>query len=114
MVHLLLFQNEPVDTDFLNPKPVSAACTAAISPLLPAMSQSVCGTTVSLTSTFSTHQSVPNIPGPTSAPFIFSTRPPLGPPNAMPVAPGYLSSAMGSDGLHKMAPLGHHLDENKG
>lgn len=111
MICLLpLLQNEPIDLDFLNPKPVSIACNSAVNPLLPA----VCGTSAPLVSTFTAPQSIPSIPVPTSAPFIFSSGPPLGPPNAMPVAPGYLSSAVGSSGLQKMDPLGHLLDEAKG
>lgn len=102
-------QNEPIDLDFLNPKPVPIACNSAVNPLLP----TVCGTSAAMASTFTTSQPIPSIPVPASAPFIFS-GPPLGPPNAMPVAPGYLSSAAGSSGLHKMDPLGHLLDETKG
>ncbi|XP_053153180.1 ADP-ribosylation factor-binding protein GGA3 isoform X2 [Hemicordylus capensis] len=109
-----MFQNDPVDLDFLNPKPVSAACNSSVNPLLPAVSQPVCGTSVPRASTFTTPHPVPSITAPTSAPFMFSAGPPLGPPHAMPVAPGYLGSAMGSNGLHKIDPLGHLLDENKG
>nr|XP_056713568.1 ADP-ribosylation factor-binding protein GGA3 [Euleptes europaea] len=105
-----MFQNEPIDLNFLNPKPVSVACNSAVNPLLPA----VCGTSAPKASTFTAPQPIPNIPVPTSAPFIFSLGPPLGPPSAMPVAPGYLGSAVGSNGLHKMDPLGHLLDETKG
>ncbi|XP_062976356.1 ADP-ribosylation factor-binding protein GGA3 isoform X2 [Elgaria multicarinata webbii] len=107
-----MFQNEPGDLDFLNPKPVSVACNSAVNPLLPAVSQPGCGTSASLASAFATPQPVPSIPAP--APFIFSAGPPLGPPNTTPAAPGYLGSAMGSNGLHKMDPLGHLLDESKG
>ncbi|XP_077183969.1 ADP-ribosylation factor-binding protein GGA3 isoform X2 [Paroedura picta] len=103
-----MFQNEPIDLDFLNPKPVSAACNSAVNPLLPA----VCGTSAPLASTFTAHQSIPSIP--TSSPFLFSSGPALGPPNAMPITPGYLSSARGNSGLHKMDLLGHLLDEAKG
>ncbi|KAJ6660369.1 hypothetical protein lerEdw1_017792 [Lerista edwardsae] len=106
-----IFQNEPADLDFLNPKPVSIACNSAVNPLLPAVSQPVCGTSAPLASTFTTPQPVPGLPAPTSAPFMFSAGPPLGPPNAM---PGYLGSAMGNNGLHKIDPLGHLLDETKG
>uniref|UniRef100_A0A670JFF9 Golgi associated, gamma adaptin ear containing, ARF binding protein 3 n=1 Tax=Podarcis muralis TaxID=64176 RepID=A0A670JFF9_PODMU len=81
-------QNEPVDLDFLNPKPASVACN---SPLLPALSQPTGRTSASLASTFTAPQ-----PAPTSAPFIFSAAAPLGPSSAMSGAPGYLGSAMGS------------------
>uniref|UniRef100_A0A670JFE9 Golgi associated, gamma adaptin ear containing, ARF binding protein 3 n=1 Tax=Podarcis muralis TaxID=64176 RepID=A0A670JFE9_PODMU len=83
-----MFQNEPVDLDFLNPKPASVACN---SPLLPALSQPTGRTSASLASTFTAPQ-----PAPTSAPFIFSAAAPLGPSSAMSGAPGYLGSAMGS------------------
>lgn len=108
-----LLQNEPVDLDFLNPKPVSIACNSAVNPLLSTVSQPMCRTSAPLASTFTTPQPVPSIPAPTSAPFIFSAGPPLGPPNAMPVTPGYLGSVMGNNGLHKIDALGHLLDETK-
>ncbi|KAH0629483.1 hypothetical protein JD844_011573 [Phrynosoma platyrhinos] len=109
-----LFQNEPVDLDFLNPKPVSVACNSATNPLLPTVSQPMCGTSAPLASTFTTPPPVSSIPVPTSAPFVFSAGPPLGPPNKVPAASGYIGSALGSSGLHKMDPLGHLLDESKG
>uniref|UniRef100_A0A670JJT6 Golgi associated, gamma adaptin ear containing, ARF binding protein 3 n=1 Tax=Podarcis muralis TaxID=64176 RepID=A0A670JJT6_PODMU len=99
-----MFQNEPVDLDFLNPKPASVACN---SPLLPALSQPTGRTSASLASTFTAPQ-----PAPTSAPFIFSAAAPLGPSSAMSGAPGYLGSAMGSGDLHNMDPIGH-LDETQ-
>ncbi|XP_061472122.1 ADP-ribosylation factor-binding protein GGA3 isoform X1 [Rhineura floridana] len=104
-----MFQNEPVDLDFLNPKPGSVACNSAVNPLLPAMSQPICGTSASLDSTFTTPQ-----PAPTSASFIFSAGPPLGTPNTVPGAPRYLGCAMGGTDLHKMDPIAHLLDESKG
>ncbi|XP_020661956.3 ADP-ribosylation factor-binding protein GGA3 isoform X1 [Pogona vitticeps] len=109
-----MFQNEPVDLDFLNPSPASVACNSAVNPLLPTVSQSTCGTVTSLHSTFTTPQPVPTIPGPSSGPFFFPAGPPLGPPNTVPVGPGYLGPAMGSNGLQKVDPLGHLLDESKG
>uniref|UniRef100_A0A8D2LGS0 Golgi associated, gamma adaptin ear containing, ARF binding protein 3 n=1 Tax=Varanus komodoensis TaxID=61221 RepID=A0A8D2LGS0_VARKO len=109
-----MFQNEPGDLDFLNPKPVAMACNSAVNPNLSAVSQPACGTSAPLTSTFTPSQPVCCIPAPTASPFIFSTGPPLGPPSTMSVAPGYLSSALGSNSLHKMDPLGHLLDESKG
>ncbi|XP_042306216.1 ADP-ribosylation factor-binding protein GGA3 isoform X2 [Sceloporus undulatus] len=109
-----LFQNEPVELDFLNPKPVSVACNSATNPLLPTVSQPMCGTSAPLASTFTAPPPVSSIPAPTSAPFMFSAGPPLGLPNTVPAASGYIGCALGSNGLHKMNPLGHLLDESKG
>ncbi|XP_063149240.1 ADP-ribosylation factor-binding protein GGA3 isoform X2 [Candoia aspera] len=110
-----LFQNEPVELDFLNPKPVSVACNSAVNPLLSAVSQPGCGASVqNPASTFTAPQPVSSISAPTSTSFKFSTGPPLGPLSTMPVASGYLGSAVGTNGLHKMDPLSHLLEENKG
>ncbi|KAM6473320.1 ADP-ribosylation factor-binding protein GGA3 isoform 1-T1 [Liasis olivaceus] len=109
-----LFQNEPVELDFLNPKPVSVACNSAVNPLLSAVSQPGCGASAPLASTFTAPQPVSSISAPTSTSFIFSTGPPLGPLSTMPVASGYLGSAVGTNGLHKMDPLSRLLEENKG
>ncbi|XP_034264571.2 ADP-ribosylation factor-binding protein GGA3 isoform X2 [Pantherophis guttatus] len=109
-----LLQNEPVDLDFLNPKPVSVPCNSAVNPLLSSVSQPGCGASVPLPSTFTAPQPVSSISAPTSTSFIFSTGPPLGPLSTMPVASGYFGSAMGTNELHKIDPLNHLLEENKG
>ncbi|KAG6931628.1 golgi associated, gamma adaptin ear containing, ARF binding protein 3, partial [Chelydra serpentina] len=111
-----IFQNDQMDLDFFSPKLVTVACNTAVNPLLHHMSQSVCGTSVPLPSTFTASQTVSNIPAPNTAPFLFSAGPaaPLGPPKAMPAAPRYLSSAMGGNALHNMDALGHLLEEAKG
>ncbi|XP_070596044.1 ADP-ribosylation factor-binding protein GGA3 isoform X2 [Erythrolamprus reginae] len=111
-----LLQNEPVDLDFLNPKPVSVPCNSAANPLFPSVSQPGCGASVPLPSTFTAPQPVSSISAPTSTSFIFSTGPPppLGPLSTMPVAPGYFGSAMGANELHKIDPLNHLLEETKG
>uniref|UniRef100_A0A8C3S1E9 Golgi associated, gamma adaptin ear containing, ARF binding protein 3 n=1 Tax=Chelydra serpentina TaxID=8475 RepID=A0A8C3S1E9_CHESE len=109
-----IFQNDQMDLDFFSPKLVTVACNTAVNPLLHHMSQSVCGTSVPLPSTFTASQTVSNIPAPNTAPFLFSAGPaaPLGPPKAMPAAPRYLSSAMGGNALHNMDALGHLLEES--
>ncbi|XP_058023647.1 ADP-ribosylation factor-binding protein GGA3 isoform X3 [Ahaetulla prasina] len=109
-----LLQNEPVDLDFLNPKPVSVPCNSAANPLLSSVSQPGCGASVPLPSTFTAPQPVSSISAPTSTSFIFSTGPPLGPLSTMPVASGYFGSALGTNELHKIDPLNHLLEENKG
>ncbi|KAM7146049.1 ADP-ribosylation factor-binding protein GGA3 isoform 1-T1 [Macrochelys suwanniensis] len=111
-----IFQNDQMDLDFFSPKLVTVACNTAVNPLLHHMSQSVCGTSVPLPSTFTASQTVSNIPAPNTAPFLFSAglAAPLGPPKAMPAAPRYLSSAMGGNALHNMDALGHLLEEAKG
>ncbi|XP_075759808.1 ADP-ribosylation factor-binding protein GGA3 isoform X2 [Pelodiscus sinensis] len=111
-----IFQNDQVDLDFFSSKLVPVACNTAMNPLLHHTSQSVCGTSVPLPSTFTASQTVSNLPAPNSAPFLFPTGPaaPMGPPQAMPAAPRYLSSAIGGNALHKMDALGHLLEEPKG
>uniref|UniRef100_A0A670XTQ0 Golgi associated, gamma adaptin ear containing, ARF binding protein 3 n=1 Tax=Pseudonaja textilis TaxID=8673 RepID=A0A670XTQ0_PSETE len=74
-----LLQNEPVDLDFLNPKPVSVPCNSAVNPLLSSVSQPGCGASVPLPSTFTAPQPVSSISAPTSTSFIFSTGLPLAP-----------------------------------
>ncbi|XP_013925258.1 PREDICTED: ADP-ribosylation factor-binding protein GGA3 isoform X1 [Thamnophis sirtalis] len=109
-----LLQNEPVDLDFLNPKPVSVPCNSAVNLLLSSVSQPGCGASVPLPSTFTAPQPVSSMSAPTSVSFIFSTGPSLGSLSTMPVAPGYFGSAMGMNELHKIDPLNHLLEENKG
>ncbi|KAG8129065.1 putative ADP-ribosylation factor-binding protein [Naja naja] len=109
-----LLQNEPVDLDFLNPKPVSVPCNSAVNPLLSSVSQPGCGASVPLPSTFTAPQPVSSISAPTSNSFIFSTGLPLDSLSTMPVASGYFGSAMGTNELHKIDPLNHLLEENKG
>ncbi|XP_032065332.1 ADP-ribosylation factor-binding protein GGA3 isoform X2 [Thamnophis elegans] len=109
-----LLENEPVDLDFLNPKPVSVPCNSAVNPLLSSVSQPGCGASVPLPSTFTAPQPVSSMSAPTSVSFIFSTGPSLGSLSTMPVAPGYFGSAMGMNELHKIDPLNHLLEENKG
>uniref|UniRef100_A0A8C6YKI9 Golgi associated, gamma adaptin ear containing, ARF binding protein 3 n=1 Tax=Naja naja TaxID=35670 RepID=A0A8C6YKI9_NAJNA len=115
VVHLFpVLQNEPVDLDFLNPKPVSVPCNSAVNPLLSSVSQPGCGASVPLPSTFTAPQPVSSISAPTSNSFIFSTGLPLDSLSTMPVASGYFGSAMGTNELHKIDPLNHLLEENKG
>uniref|UniRef100_A0A670XTI3 Golgi associated, gamma adaptin ear containing, ARF binding protein 3 n=1 Tax=Pseudonaja textilis TaxID=8673 RepID=A0A670XTI3_PSETE len=115
VVHLFpVLQNEPVDLDFLNPKPVSVPCNSAVNPLLSSVSQPGCGASVPLPSTFTAPQPVSSISAPTSTSFIFSTGLPLGSLSTLPVASGYFGSAMGTNELHKIDPLNHLLEENKG
>ncbi|XP_030390241.1 ADP-ribosylation factor-binding protein GGA3 isoform X2 [Gopherus evgoodei] len=111
-----MFQNDQMDLDFFSPKLVTVACNTAVNPLLHHTSQSVCGTSAPLPSTFTAPQTISNIPAPNTAPFLFSGGPaaPLGPPKAMPATPQYLSSAMGGSALHNMDALGHLIEEAKG
>ncbi|XP_050777046.1 ADP-ribosylation factor-binding protein GGA3 isoform X2 [Gopherus flavomarginatus] len=111
-----MFQNDQMDLDFFSPKLVTVACNTAVNPLLHHTSQSVCGTSAPLPSTFTAPQTISNIPAPNTAPFLFSGGPaaPLGPPKAMPATPQYLSSAMGGNALHNMDALGHLIEEAKG
>uniref|UniRef100_A0A8C8SF92 Golgi associated, gamma adaptin ear containing, ARF binding protein 3 n=1 Tax=Pelusios castaneus TaxID=367368 RepID=A0A8C8SF92_9SAUR len=112
-----VFQNDQVDLDFFSPKPVTVVCNSTVNPLLSHHTlQSVCGTSVPLSSTFTAAQTVPSIPAPNTAPFLFSAGPAasLGPPKATPAAPRYLSSAMGGNALHQLDALGHLLEETKG
>ncbi|XP_032648836.1 ADP-ribosylation factor-binding protein GGA3 isoform X1 [Chelonoidis abingdonii] len=110
-----MFQNDQMDLDFFSPKLVTVACNTAVNPLHHT-SQSVCGTSAPLPSTFTAPQTISNIPAPNTDPFVFSGGPaaPLGPPKAMPATPQYLSSAMGSNALHNMDALGHLIEEAKG
>lgn len=107
-----LLQNDQVDLDFFSPKLVTVACNSAGNPLLHHGSQSACGISAPLPSTFTASQTVSSIP----APNLFSAGPatPLGPPKTMPAPPGYLPSAMGGNTLHKLDALGHLLEEAKG
>ncbi|KYO31139.1 ADP-ribosylation factor-binding protein GGA1 [Alligator mississippiensis] len=107
-----VFQNDQVDLDFFSPKLVTVACNSAGNPLLHHGSQSACGISAPLPSTFTASQTVSSIP----APNLFSAGPatPLGPPKTMPAPPGYLPSAMGGNTLHKLDALGHLLEEAKG
>uniref|UniRef100_A0A8C3J0S8 Golgi associated, gamma adaptin ear containing, ARF binding protein 3 n=1 Tax=Chrysemys picta bellii TaxID=8478 RepID=A0A8C3J0S8_CHRPI len=112
-----MFQNDQMDLDFFSPNLVTVTCNTAVNPLLHHhTSQSVCGTSAPLPSTFTASQTVSNIPAPNTAPFLFSAGPaaPLGPPKALPATPRYLSSAMGGNALHNMDALGHLLEEAKG
>uniref|UniRef100_A0A7M4E7F5 Golgi associated, gamma adaptin ear containing, ARF binding protein 3 n=1 Tax=Crocodylus porosus TaxID=8502 RepID=A0A7M4E7F5_CROPO len=107
-----LLQNDQVDLDFFSPKLVTVACNSAGNPLFHHGSQSACGISAPLPSTFTASQTVSSIP----APNLFSAGPaaPLGPPKAVPAAPGYLPSAMGGNTLHKLDALEHLLEEAKG
>ncbi|XP_074870953.1 ADP-ribosylation factor-binding protein GGA3 isoform X2 [Carettochelys insculpta] len=105
-----MFQNDQVDLDFFSPKLVTVACKTAVNPLLHHTSQSVCGTSAPLPSTFTASQTVSNMPAPNTAPFLFSA----GPVAPVPAAPRYLSSAIGGNASHKMDALGHLLEEAKG
>uniref|UniRef100_A0A7M4FT63 Golgi associated, gamma adaptin ear containing, ARF binding protein 3 n=1 Tax=Crocodylus porosus TaxID=8502 RepID=A0A7M4FT63_CROPO len=107
-----VFQNDQVDLDFFSPKLVTVACNSAGNPLFHHGSQSACGISAPLPSTFTASQTVSSIP----APNLFSAGPaaPLGPPKAVPAAPGYLPSAMGGNTLHKLDALEHLLEEAKG
>uniref|UniRef100_A0A8C4UKI3 Golgi associated, gamma adaptin ear containing, ARF binding protein 3 n=1 Tax=Falco tinnunculus TaxID=100819 RepID=A0A8C4UKI3_FALTI len=111
-----VFQNDQLDLDFFNPKMVTVACNSAGNPLLHHTSQTTCGTSVTLPSAFTASQAAPSIPAPNSAPFVFSAGPaaPAGPPKAIPAAPGYFGSSVGSNMSHKMDALGQLLEEAKG
>ncbi|KFQ64513.1 ADP-ribosylation factor-binding protein GGA3, partial [Pelecanus crispus] len=111
-----MFENDQLDLDFFNPKMVTVACNPAGNPLLHHASQTTCGTSVTLPSAFTASQTAPSIPAPNSAPFVFSAVPaaPAGPPKTIPAAPGYFSSAVGSNMSHKMDALGQLLEEAKG
>uniref|UniRef100_A0A8D0GVV3 Golgi associated, gamma adaptin ear containing, ARF binding protein 3 n=1 Tax=Sphenodon punctatus TaxID=8508 RepID=A0A8D0GVV3_SPHPU len=111
-----LFQNEPVDLDFFSGKPATMACNSVANPLLPHPAPPATGgTSAPLPSTFSAPPTVSSAAAPNAASFVFSVGPaaPLGPPGAMPAAPGYLNSAAGSNALHKLDALDHLLDEAK-
>ncbi|NWI47143.1 GGA3 protein, partial [Picathartes gymnocephalus] len=111
-----MFENEQLDLDFFNPKMVTVACNPAGNPLLHHTSQTTCGTSATLPSAFPASQTAPSIPAPNSAPFVFPAVPaaPTGPPKAIPAAPGYFSSSVGSNMSHKMDALGQLLEEAKG
>ncbi|XP_037263852.1 ADP-ribosylation factor-binding protein GGA3 isoform X5 [Falco rusticolus] len=111
-----MFENDQLDLDFFNPKMVTVACNSAGNPLLHHTSQTTCGTSVTLPSAFTASQAAPSIPAPNSAPFVFSAGPaaPAGPPKAIPAAPGYFGSSVGSNMSHKMDALGQLLEEAKG
>ncbi|KFP97029.1 ADP-ribosylation factor-binding protein GGA3, partial [Leptosomus discolor] len=111
-----MFENDQLDLDFFNPKMVTVACNPAGNPLLHHTSQTTCGTSGTLPSAFTASQTAPSIPAPNSAPFVFSAGPaaPAGPPKAIPAAPGYFSSSVGSNMSHKMDALGQLLEEAKG
>ncbi|KFR07735.1 ADP-ribosylation factor-binding protein GGA3, partial [Nipponia nippon] len=111
-----MFENDQLDLDFFNPKMVTVACNPAGNPLLQHASQTTCGTSVTLPSAFTASQTAPGIPAPNSAPFVFPAVPaaPAGPPKAIPAAPGYFSSSVGSSISHKMDALGQFLEEAKG
>ncbi|NXQ92127.1 GGA3 protein, partial [Nyctibius grandis] len=111
-----MFENDQLDLDFFNPKMVTVACNSAGNPLLHHTSQTTCGTSVTLPSAFTASQTVPSIPAPNSAPFVFSAglAAPAGPPKTIPAAPGYFSSSVGSNMSHKMDALGQLLEEAKG
>ncbi|KFV96495.1 ADP-ribosylation factor-binding protein GGA3, partial [Eurypyga helias] len=109
-----MFENDQLDLDFFNPKMVTVACNPAGNPLLHHASQTTCGTSVP--SAFTASQTAPSIPAPHSAPFVFSAGPaaPAGPPKAIPAAPAYFSSPVGSNMAHKMDALGQLLEDAKG
>ncbi|NWI01915.1 GGA3 protein, partial [Tichodroma muraria] len=111
-----MFENEQLDLDFFNPKMVTVACNPAGNPLLHHTSQTTCETSATLPSAFPASQTVPSIPAPNSAPFVFPAVPaaPAGPPKTIPAAPGYFSSSVGSNMSHKMDALGQLLEEAKG
>ncbi|XP_010157832.1 PREDICTED: ADP-ribosylation factor-binding protein GGA3 [Eurypyga helias] len=108
-----MFENDQLDLDFFNPKMVTVACNPAGNPLLHHASQTTCGTSVP--SAFTASQTAPSIPAPHSAPFVFSAGPaaPAGPPKAIPAAPAYFSSPVGSNMAHKMDALGQLLEDAK-
>uniref|UniRef100_A0A669Q132 Golgi associated, gamma adaptin ear containing, ARF binding protein 3 n=1 Tax=Phasianus colchicus TaxID=9054 RepID=A0A669Q132_PHACC len=101
-----LLQNEQLDLDFFNPKMVTVDCNPAGNPLLHHISQTTCGTSVTLPSAFTASQTAPSMPAPNSIPFVFSAglAAPVGPSKTIPAAPGYLSSSA----------LGQLLEEAKG
>ncbi|KAM6403419.1 ADP-ribosylation factor-binding protein GGA3 isoform 1-T1 [Rhynochetos jubatus] len=109
-----MFENDQLDLDFFNPKMVTVTCNPAGNPLLHHTSQTTCGTSVP--SAFTASQTAPSIPAPHSAPFVFSAGPaaPAGPPKAIPAAPAYFSSSVGSNMAHKMDALGQLLEDAKG
>ncbi|NXF99949.1 GGA3 protein, partial [Sakesphorus luctuosus] len=111
-----MFENDQLDLDFFNPKMVPVSCNPAGNPLLHHTPQTTCGTSVTLPSAFPASQTVPPIPAPNSAPFVFSAGPaaPAGPPKTIPATPGYFSSSVGTNMAHKMDALGQLLDEAKG
>ncbi|NXG25083.1 GGA3 protein, partial [Grallaria varia] len=111
-----MFENDQLDLDFFNPKMVTVACNPAGNPLLHHTPQTTCGTSATLPSAFPASQTAPPIPAPNSAPFVFSAGPaaPVGPPKAIPAAPGYFNSSVGTNMSHKMDALGQLLDEAKG
>ncbi|XP_031454480.1 ADP-ribosylation factor-binding protein GGA3 isoform X2 [Phasianus colchicus] len=101
-----MFENEQLDLDFFNPKMVTVDCNPAGNPLLHHISQTTCGTSVTLPSAFTASQTAPSMPAPNSIPFVFSAglAAPVGPSKTIPAAPGYLSSSA----------LGQLLEEAKG
>ncbi|NWH65201.1 GGA3 protein, partial [Geococcyx californianus] len=108
-----MFENDQLDLDFFNPKAVTVAGNPAGNPSLHHVSQTPCGTSVTLPSAFTASQTAPSVPAPNSAPFVFSPAP-AGPPRAAPAAPGYFSAAAGSSVLPGVDALGQLLEEAKG
>ncbi|XP_010216775.1 PREDICTED: ADP-ribosylation factor-binding protein GGA3 [Tinamus guttatus] len=111
-----MFENDQLDLDFFGSKMGPAACNPAGNPLLPHTSQAACGPAATLPSAFTASQPAPGITAPNPSPFVFSaaSATPAGPLQTLPAAPGYFSSAVGSNMSNKMDALGQLLEEAKG
>ncbi|XP_025902579.1 ADP-ribosylation factor-binding protein GGA3 [Nothoprocta perdicaria] len=111
-----MFENDQLDLDFFGSKMGPVACNPAGNPLLPPTSQTACGPSATLPSTFPASQPAACGTAPNSAPFVFSAAPaaPVGPLQTLPTAPGYFSSAVGNSMSNKMDALGQLLEEAKG